>query len=129
MGSLLNFKNFFVYSKKYNKLLDLAKGKYIALMNHDDEMKKERLKKQYEFLEKSYHPPGSPHCDLLCAGHGSDHLRLENDRILFLDDGAEVAYFSNRKLYVTDTQILHSLQLGNFAFMPRDNGNLSFKKI
>ena len=56
-------------------------------------------------------------------------LQISNDRISFLQDGAEVAYFSNRKLYVTDTQILHSLQLGNFAFMPRENGNLSFKKI
>lgn len=56
-------------------------------------------------------------------------LEIANDRISFLQDGAEVAYFSNRKLYVTDTQILHSLQLGNFAFMPRDNGNISFKKI
>lgn len=56
-------------------------------------------------------------------------LQIANDRISFLQDGAEVAYFSNRKLYVTDAQILHSLQLGNFAFMPRSNGNLSFKKI
>ena len=56
-------------------------------------------------------------------------LQIANDRISFLQDGAEVAYFSNRKLYVTDTQILHSLQLGNFAFMPRANGNLSFKKV
>lgn len=56
-------------------------------------------------------------------------LQITNDRISFLQDGAEVAYFSNRKLYVTDAEILHSLQLGNFAFMPRANGNLSFKKI
>ena len=56
-------------------------------------------------------------------------LQIANDRISFLQDGAEVAYFSNRKLYVTDTQILHSLQLGNFAFMPRANGNISFKKV
>lgn len=56
-------------------------------------------------------------------------LQISNDRISFLQDGAEVAYFSNRKLYVTDTQILHSLQLGSFAFMPRANGNLSFKKV
>jgi hypothetical protein len=54
-------------------------------------------------------------------------LQIANDRISFLDSGQEVAYFSNRKLYVTDTEILHSLQLGNFAFMPRANGNLSFK--
>ena len=56
-------------------------------------------------------------------------LQIANDRISFLQDGAEVAYFSNRKLYVTDAEILHSLQLGNFAFMPRSNGNLSFKKV
>ena len=55
-------------------------------------------------------------------------LQIANDRISFLQDGAEVAYFSDRKLYVTDAQILHSLQLGNFAFMPRENGNLSFKR-
>ena len=55
-------------------------------------------------------------------------LRIALDRISFMDLGAEVAYFSNNKLYVTDSEILHSLQLGNFAFMPRTNGNLSFKK-
>ena len=55
-------------------------------------------------------------------------LQIANDRISFLQDGAEVAYFSNRKLYVTDAEILHSLQLGNFAYMPRANGNLSFKR-
>jgi len=56
-------------------------------------------------------------------------LQISNDRISFLQDGAEVAYFSNRKLYITDAQVLHSLQIGNFSFMPRANGNLSFKKI
>jgi hypothetical protein len=56
-------------------------------------------------------------------------LQIANDRISFLQDGAEVAYFSNRKLYVTDAEILHSLQLGSFAFMPRANGNISFKKV
>lgn len=56
-------------------------------------------------------------------------LRIEHDRISFLDAGMEVAYFSNNKLYVTDGEFLNSLQLGNFAFFPRENGNLSFKKI
>ena len=56
-------------------------------------------------------------------------LQISNDRISFLQDGAEVAYFSNRKLFITDAQILHSLQIGSFAFMPRDNGNTSFKKM
>ena len=56
-------------------------------------------------------------------------LQIANDRISFLDAGMEVAYFSNSKLYVTDGEFLHSLQLGNFAFIPRENGNLSFKKL
>ena len=66
----------------------------------------------------------------ILLGEVGNELELEiaNDRISFMQDGAEVAYFSNRKLYVTDTEILHSLQLGSFAFMPRENGNLSFKK-
>jgi len=56
-------------------------------------------------------------------------LVIANDRISFQQDGAEVAYFSNRKMYVTDAHFTHSLQLGNFAWMPRANGNLSFKRI
>ena len=56
-------------------------------------------------------------------------LKIQNDRISFIDLGQEVAYFSNSRLYVTDAQFLHSLQLGNFSFMPRSNGNLSFKKV
>ena len=56
-------------------------------------------------------------------------LRIEHDRISFLDSGAEMAYFSNNKLYVTDGEFLHSLRLGSFAFLPRENGNLSFTKL
>lgn len=56
-------------------------------------------------------------------------LRIANDKISFLDAGIEVAYFSNSKLYITDGEFINSLQLGNFAFMPRTNGNLSFKKL
>ena len=56
-------------------------------------------------------------------------LQISNDRISFLQDGAEVAYFSNRRMYIADAQVNHSLQIGGFAFMPRANGNTSFKKI
>lgn len=56
-------------------------------------------------------------------------LKIQNDRISFIDLGQEVAYFSNSRLYVIDAQFLHSLQLGNYSFMPRSNGNLSFKKV
>ncbi len=56
-------------------------------------------------------------------------LEISNNRISFMQSGAEVAYFSDNKLYVTDGQFIHTLQLGDFAFIPRDNGNLSFKLI
>lgn len=56
-------------------------------------------------------------------------LRIQNDRIRFLDDGAEVAYLSNKRLYVTDVHFLQSLRVGAFAFVPRLNGNLSLMKV
>lgn len=56
-------------------------------------------------------------------------LRIENDRIAFIDDGAEVAYFSNKHLVVLDGNFLNSLQIGQFGFLPRGNGNLSLVKI
>ena len=56
-------------------------------------------------------------------------LQIQNDRISFLESNVEVAYFSNKKLYVTDGEYINSLKLGKFAFIPRSNGNLSFKKV
>lgn len=56
-------------------------------------------------------------------------LKIQNDRISFLQSEVEVAYFSNKKLYVTDGTFLNSLNIGNFGFFPRDNGNLSLKKV
>lgn len=51
--------------------------------------------------------------------------RLENDRLSFLESGREVAYISDSKLYITQAEILTDLQLGKFAYTPRNNGNLS----
>lgn len=56
-------------------------------------------------------------------------LQIQNDRISFMQNNAEVAYFSNRKLYVLDGEFLSTLKIGNFSFIPRTNGNVSFKKI
>lgn len=55
--------------------------------------------------------------------------RIANDRISFFQNGVEVAYFTNNKFYVSDGEFTNSLTLGNFAFVPRENGNLSFKKV
>lgn len=56
-------------------------------------------------------------------------LKIENDRIAFLQNSVEVAYFSNKKLYVLDGEFINSLKIGKFAFLPRTNGNLSLKKF
>ena len=67
----------------------------------------------------------------IVLGEASNELELQikNDRISFIDAGAEVAYFSNKQLYVLDGQFLNSLRIGKFAFLPRDNGNLSLVKV
>lgn len=56
-------------------------------------------------------------------------LVIENDRISFKQSGVEVAYFSNNKFNVTDGIFKNSLRVGDFAFEPRTNGNVSFTKV
>lgn len=56
-------------------------------------------------------------------------LRQRNDRIYFEQNGQEVAYISNNQLYITDAQFLNSIRIGNFAFIPRSNGSLGFRKV
>lgn len=60
---------------------------------------------------------------------GEDDFKvvISNERIRFLQKNAEVAYLSNNQLYITNGRILKRLDLGNFAFFPRDNGNLTFR--
>lgn len=58
--------------------------------------------------------------------------KLSNDKLAFLEDGLEIAYISNKKLYITDSEVRNKLTIGNpengyFDFIPRKNGNLSVK--
>lgn len=55
-------------------------------------------------------------------------LQITSTKISFLENNLEVAYLSNGKLYVKDGEFIDSMQLGNFTFYPRGNGNLSFYK-
>lgn len=56
-------------------------------------------------------------------------LKISNDRISFYQSGSEVAYFSSSKLHVTNGRFINSLQMGDFAFIVQDNGNVSWKKV
>ncbi len=63
-------------------------------------------------------------------------LRLENDVLFFFSGADETAdkntawaYFDSGKLYVANIEVTGTLQLGNFAFIPRPSGALSFMKV
>ena len=60
---------------------------------------------------------------------GEFKMRLSSKKQSFFLKEAEVAYFSNEELYITNARILRSIRIGNFAFVPRENGNLSFRKV
>lgn len=58
-------------------------------------------------------------------------LTIQNNRITFMQNGVEVAYLSDNNLYIGNAIIKAGgrLQLGNFAFVPRSDGSLSFLKV
>ena len=62
---------------------------------------------------------------------GEDDFKLviKNDRISFLQNKTEVAYMSNNKLYVTDIHVTNTLQLGQFVWASRANGNVGLRWI
>lgn len=54
---------------------------------------------------------------------------ISNEKIQFLQNEVEVAYLSNNKLYITHAQITGSLQIGNYLFQQRSNGNLGIRWV
>lgn len=56
-------------------------------------------------------------------------LRIQSDRISFILDNVEIAYFSSGRLFVDNLEAITTLTVGRFAFVPRANGNLSLKMI
>lgn len=54
-------------------------------------------------------------------------VSISNSKISFWQGANEIAYLSNRQLHVTAAQIIDRLDLGEFAFFPRENGNLTFR--
>lgn len=68
---------------------------------------------------------------------GSDEtgysVRIKDSEIGFYNGTQRMAYISNKKLFIEDVQIQKSLQFGistpEWTFVPRVNGNLSFRYI
>ena len=53
---------------------------------------------------------------------------LSNTELAFKQNGTTVAYVSNNKLNITNADITTQIDIGNFQFIPRSNGSLSFRK-
>lgn len=81
------------------------------------------LQAQYEEISKFFRYT----LDGMVIGEGDNQitLRLDHDRLSFLDGGLEVAWITNKLLNITDVIIKNSLQIGRFAWIPRRSGNLS----
>ena len=53
-------------------------------------------------------------------------LNIKNDRISFESGGREIAFFSNNSF---ELESIDRIRFGNFAYFPRQNGNLTFTKV
>ena len=57
-------------------------------------------------------------------------LMLTKDRIKFVDtNGAQLAYFSEGKLYVNNAEIINAIKIANYGFLPTANGSLTIGAI
>lgn len=56
-------------------------------------------------------------------------ITITNSELNFLDKGNRVAFISGQLLNINNTKILSNLQFGNFAFIPRENGNFCLKYL
>ena len=85
------------------------------------------LQAQYEEISKFFRYT----LDGMVIGEGDNQitLRLDHDRLSFLDGGLEVAWITNKLLNITDVIIKNSLQIGRFAWIPRRSGNLSLVMV
>lgn len=50
---------------------------------------------------------------------------IDNQRLAFMDGNSVAAYISNNQLYIPNAVIQSTLSIGNFYFLPRDDGGVS----
>lgn len=53
-------------------------------------------------------------------------MKLDNDSLEFYNNGTRVAYMSDNTLYITDGRFTRSVRIGNYGFIPEENGSVSF---
>ena len=56
-------------------------------------------------------------------------VQLTSTMMQFRAGSSVAAYVSNDRLYINNADILSTLRIGNFAFLPRDNGHMSLQYV
>lgn len=56
-------------------------------------------------------------------------ITITNSELDFLDKGNIVAFISGQLLNINNAKVLSNLQFGDFAFIPRENGNFCLKYL
>ena len=96
---------------------------WVETENGETQTAFEELRKYIRFLDGNI-ILGDQNNDLQCI--------ITNTKISFEQNGTEVAYISNNKLYITNAEVLDRFTVGNpssgyFDWIPRANGNLGMK--
>lgn len=82
----------------------------------------EELEKHFEFSVDGL---------VIKAGEGSMELLLDNDLIRFMKNGQQFGWWDGVDFHTGNivVKVNERAQFGNFAFVPRSNGSLSFLKV
>ena len=94
----------------------------ITNVNGDLQAVVEELEKHFEFSTDGL---------VIKAGEGSMELLLDNDLIRFMKNGQQFGWWDGVDFHTGNivVNVNERAQFGNFAFVPRSNGSLSFLKV
>ena len=56
-------------------------------------------------------------------------VQLTSTAMQFRAGSTVAAYVSNDRLYINNADVVNTLRIGNFAFLPRDNGHMSLQYV
>lgn len=81
-----------------------------------------------DYLDISIDEDGHP--IMRIGASGSDiTMTLTNNQQTYFQGGVPVSYINDRVSHFTDGEFLYSLKVGKFSWKPRENGNLSLRKV
>ena len=56
-------------------------------------------------------------------------VRLSATRMEFMAGNTTAAYVSNDRLYINNAEVVSTMRIGRFAFLPRENGHMSLQYV